>query len=176
MGRPRPSSVSDTVTLSVPKLLWGYCASSYPYCLISLTTGQEDILWIADYKAIKHILHKSGYDYPKPPYDKPLRAMVTDQGLAWADGKPFHSTRAHSMLKLRQVKHTGDSRRFCYRHSGFPRQKRSYLCSPTLSLELALSLLYAPLHLISSFSWQIAGRTSLRKRTRQGPSMSWMGS
>lgn len=47
----------------------------------------EDILWIADHKAIKHILHKSGYDYPKPPGDKPLRAMVTDQGLAWADGE-----------------------------------------------------------------------------------------
>jgi len=73
------------VMLSVSKLLWGYDTSG-PCYLASLTTEQEDILWIADHKAIKHILHKSGYDYPKPPGDKPLRAMVTDEGLAWADG------------------------------------------------------------------------------------------
>ena len=54
------------------------------------------MLWIADHKAIKHILHKSGYDYPKPPGDKPLRAMVTDEGLAWADGASLPSTRVSS--------------------------------------------------------------------------------
>jgi hypothetical protein len=82
--------------LSVSKPLWGCGAYSDPCHLISLTTEQEDILWIADHKAIKHILHKSGYDYPKPPGDKPLRAMVTDEGLAWADGTFLHSTRVSS--------------------------------------------------------------------------------
>ena len=94
VGQPRPTSINDMAMLSVSKLLWG-CGPSlnFFFRLIKLTTEQEDVLWIADHKAIKHILHKSGYDYPKPPGDKPLRAMVTDEGLAWADGRTFSLAR-----------------------------------------------------------------------------------
>ena len=96
-GRPKPSSANGMAMSSASKLPWGYGVSPvHSYLMINLTTEQEDVLWIADHKAIKHILHKSGYDYPKPPGDKPLRAMVTDEGLAWADGVLFSSTQVSS--------------------------------------------------------------------------------
>lgn len=53
-------------------------------------------------------------------------------------------------LNLRQVKYTGDIRRFCCRRSGFPRRKSSYLYSLMSSLELVTYPLFPtpPFHFL----------------------------
>ena len=48
---------------------------------------QEDCLWIADPKAINHILQKTGYLYAKSSDVRELTALVGDRGIAWAEGK-----------------------------------------------------------------------------------------
>jgi len=48
---------------------------------------QEDRLWIADPKAINHILQKSGYLYGKPSDNRERSALLTDHGILWADGE-----------------------------------------------------------------------------------------
>ena len=54
------------------------------------TTGtylQEDQLWIADPKAINHILQKSGYLYEKPSHVRERAGLLTDHGILWAGGE-----------------------------------------------------------------------------------------
>ena len=47
---------------------------------------QEDRLWVADPKAINHILKNSCTVYRKPDSIRELSAMILDRGLAWAEG------------------------------------------------------------------------------------------
>ena len=47
---------------------------------------QEDRLWVADPKAINHILRNSCTVYRKPTKEREFIAMVLDRGLSWADG------------------------------------------------------------------------------------------
>jgi len=63
-----------------------------PVALKSLTEAigtctQEDRLWIADPKAINHILQKSGYLYEKPAYLREGKALLTGRGIMWAHGE-----------------------------------------------------------------------------------------
>jgi len=51
--------------------------------------AQEERLWIADPKAINHILRNSGTVYRKGDSMRELTALVLDRGLSWADGKAF---------------------------------------------------------------------------------------
>ena len=45
-------------------------------------------MWIADPKAINHILHKSGYLYAKTSSARELAAMLTDSnGMGSAEGE-----------------------------------------------------------------------------------------
>ena len=49
---------------------------------------QVDHLWIADPKAINHILQKSGYLYAKPGNTREQVALLADRdGIASADGE-----------------------------------------------------------------------------------------
>lgn len=48
---------------------------------------QEDRLWIADPKAISHILQKSGYLYAKSSDVRERGSLLTDHGILWADGE-----------------------------------------------------------------------------------------
>ena len=55
--------------------------------------------------------------------------MVTDEGLAWADGMSPPSDPAFAIPNFQQVRYTGDTRRFFYQRSGFPKRKSSCLHS-----------------------------------------------
>lgn len=44
-------------------------------------------MWIADPKAVHHILQASSYRYEKPAHMKAQRALVVDRGLSWAEGE-----------------------------------------------------------------------------------------
>ena len=48
---------------------------------------QEQRLWVADPKAIHHILQGSSHLYEKTPVIKELLAMVTDRGIATVEGE-----------------------------------------------------------------------------------------
>ena len=48
---------------------------------------QEDRLWIADPKAINHILQKSGYLYAKPSNARERIALLGDGGVASVEGE-----------------------------------------------------------------------------------------
>ena len=61
---------------------------------------QEDRLWIADPAALNHILHKSGYMYAKPSNIREQAGLLTDQGLAWANGE-FSATMGPFLLPVR---------------------------------------------------------------------------
>ena len=50
---------------------------------------QEERLWIADPKAINHVLRNSGTLYRKPENIRELTALILDRGLSWADGNAF---------------------------------------------------------------------------------------
>ena len=47
---------------------------------------QEDRLWVADPKAINHVLKNSCTVYRKLEGTREIQAMVFDRGLTWADG------------------------------------------------------------------------------------------
>ena len=51
------------------------------------TRVQEDLLWIADPKAISHILQKSGYLYAKPANFREGIALLTGHGILSAEGE-----------------------------------------------------------------------------------------
>lgn len=80
----------------VGTVLLGYAVlfSSTSQCLVfELLTGtigacvQEDRLWIADPKALNHILQKSGYLYAKPNDLQELSALIADRGIAAVEGE-----------------------------------------------------------------------------------------
>jgi len=48
---------------------------------------QEDRLWIADPKAINHILQKSGYLYSKPRNTQERASLLSGRGVVWAQGE-----------------------------------------------------------------------------------------
>jgi len=55
--------------------------------MIGMLCVQEDHLWIADPKAINHILQKSGYLYAKPSNTREQVALLADRdGIASAEG------------------------------------------------------------------------------------------
>lgn len=64
---------------------------------------QEDCLWIADPKAINHILQKSGYLYAKPGNMQEMIALVADRGVGWAEGES--STTITPFFELIQQSH-----------------------------------------------------------------------
>ena len=47
---------------------------------------QEDCVWVADPKAINHILQKSGYLYATPSNIREGSALLADRGIIWAHG------------------------------------------------------------------------------------------
>ena len=47
---------------------------------------QEDRLWIADPKAVNHILQKSGYLYGKPKNTQERASLLSGRGVVWAQG------------------------------------------------------------------------------------------
>lgn len=55
---------------------------------------QSDLLWVADAKALHHIFHASGYNYPKWKQRVALSRLHSGHGLVWADG--MSSTRIQS--------------------------------------------------------------------------------
>jgi hypothetical protein len=55
--------------------------------LIAFPATQEERLWVADPKAINHILKNSTTVYMKLENIRELAALILDRGLAWADGK-----------------------------------------------------------------------------------------
>ena len=77
---------------SLERSLWGTpCLSPnvYPrpaFELKQLVYVQEDRLWIADPKALNHILQKSGYLYGKPDSIQEQSALLTGHGIGSAEG------------------------------------------------------------------------------------------
>ena len=65
---------------------------------------QEDRLWIADPKAINHILQKSGYLYAKSNDIRERASLLTDHGLLWAEGGFLIMINPH-LLQVRQQSH-----------------------------------------------------------------------
>ena len=63
-----------------------------------VTYVQEDILWIADPKAINHILQKSGYLYEKPANFREGIALLTGRGILSAEGELLAATSFSSWL------------------------------------------------------------------------------
>lgn len=53
--------------------------------LDGLFSGQEDRLWIADPKALYHILHSNDI-WGKTVADREINAVLLDRGLLWAEG------------------------------------------------------------------------------------------
>lgn len=54
-----------------------------------ILTPQEHRLWVADPKAISHILKNSTTTYRKLENVREMIAFILDRGLAWADGNVF---------------------------------------------------------------------------------------
>ena len=48
---------------------------------------QEERLWVADPKAIHHILKVSSYQYQKPPHTRAQREAVVGRGLVSVEGE-----------------------------------------------------------------------------------------
>ena len=56
------------------------------YCDADAIT-QEERLWIADPKAIHHILQDSCYQYEKPPHTRGKRELLVGKGISWVEGE-----------------------------------------------------------------------------------------
>ena len=67
----------------------GHTPASYSELLTEIVgvCVQEDCLWVADPKALNHILHKSGYSYAKPGNINEVMALLGDRGVASVDGE-----------------------------------------------------------------------------------------
>lgn len=50
---------------------------------------QEEDLTLADPKAMQHILHVSGYNYPKRKDMRALVRLITGDGIIWTEGVYF---------------------------------------------------------------------------------------
>jgi cytochrome P450 len=61
-------------------------------------------VWVADPKAINHILKNSTTTYRKLENVREMIAFILDRGLAWADGNTFPSSIYSQILTL-----TGDT-------------------------------------------------------------------
>lgn len=59
------------------------CVRNETFTVLAL---QEDRLWVADPKALHHILELSGYLYEKPYAFRERHAVTLDRGLFWAAG------------------------------------------------------------------------------------------
>jgi len=104
-GSSRSSGTSFVGTVRL-----GYVSSSsikrrcLVFSLLTEMTGacaQEDRLWIADPKAINHILQKSGYLYAKPSNNREQVALLADRnGIASAEGES-PTTTSHFLLLAR---------------------------------------------------------------------------
>ena len=75
--------------------LWGYVTALSSTCqrfvFEPLTETidmrvQEDCVWVADPKAINHILQKSGYLYATPSNIREASSLLADRGIIWAHG------------------------------------------------------------------------------------------
>ena len=65
-----------------------------------LMNVKEDRLWIADPKALYHILQATSYLYVKPTIRREALSLIADRGLLWADGTMTSThlpTRAHQI-------------------------------------------------------------------------------
>ena len=76
-----PWGTSHLLSNASEGLMFGVLTEMIGVCL------QEDRLWIADPKAINHILQKSGYLYAKPSDARERSALLTDRGILWAGGE-----------------------------------------------------------------------------------------
>lgn len=94
---------------------------------------QVGCLWIADPKAISHILQKTGYLYAKPSSTREGSALVTDRGISWAEGELSVSHRGRFLLLARptipQETYTCVTGGQCLQHSGPSRLKVCYRVS-----------------------------------------------
>lgn len=57
--------------------------------MLTATLAQEERLWIADPKAINHILKDPATRYKKLNSNREMAALILDRGLAWAEGDAF---------------------------------------------------------------------------------------
>ena len=53
---------------------------------VELMGVKEDRLWIADSKALHHMLQATSYLYVKPAIRQETSSLLTDRGLLWAGG------------------------------------------------------------------------------------------
>lgn len=58
---------------------------AHPSPIADVDNKQEDRLWIADPKAISHILH-SGDLWVRTPTNREMNAVLLDKGVVWAQG------------------------------------------------------------------------------------------
>jgi len=65
---------------------------------------QEDRLWVADPKAINHILQKSGYLYAKPSDIQEQAALFNDRGIGSVEGE-LSTTISYFLLLARLTIH-----------------------------------------------------------------------
>lgn len=49
-------------------------------------------MYVADPRALQHILQKGGYTYKKPTGDGAANALLGGRGLSWAEGEFFFSS------------------------------------------------------------------------------------
>ena len=61
---------------------------------------QEERLWIADPKAIHHILQASCYEFEKPPHTRAQLELIVDRGLAAVEGKFIFAPHVVKLLIL----------------------------------------------------------------------------
>jgi cytochrome P450 len=71
---------------------------------VTVFLAQEERLWIADPKAIGHILKNSNTLYGKLDSMREFVALVIDRGLVWADGSAFSNS-----APFRVLTSTGDA-------------------------------------------------------------------
>lgn len=72
---------------------------------------KEDRLWIADPKALHHILQATSYLYVKPSIRRETASLVADRGLLWADGTAYHHLLSNTGSSNPQVRLTGGKER-----------------------------------------------------------------
>jgi len=87
-------STSRVLSSKRPRLVFRAVSETIYTCL------QEDRLWIADPKAINHIIQKSGYLYAKSSDILERAGLLTDHGIFWAEGE-FPIVINSSLLQIR---------------------------------------------------------------------------
>ena len=77
------------------------CASTLCSELLTEIIGvrvQEDCVWIADPKALNHILHKSGYLYAKPNSTQEQTELLADRSVISVEGELSITIRCFLLL------------------------------------------------------------------------------